>query len=93
MSMNWNQQITAIEAWQINTGNTGAPPKSVNARLANWVRWAVRQAQSNASLAAEMESLGIDVERAKYAPRHRDRLAAKQALIAEGRTAHHTRMH
>ena len=77
MSMNWTLQINAIANWQLATGNSGAPPKAVNARLANWVRWAARHARANPALAAEMDALGIPLERPKHALRQRDLSNAK----------------
>jgi hypothetical protein len=72
MSMNWSHQITAIQNWQMSTGNIGAPPRSVDARLSQWVRWAQRQARMDPALAVEMEALGIDTYRDKQGPRYRE---------------------
>lgn len=71
MSTTWQHQIAQIQDWQIATGHTGAPPRCVNARLAHWAQWAARQARHNPSLAAEMDALGVPVERDKPVERYR----------------------
>lgn len=71
--------LNEIVSWQLATGNSGAPHKAIDARLAKWARFAARQAASDPALAAEVRSLGIPVH-LPMRPRTRDLANAKRPV-------------